>query len=52
MHQQAFGVNLPADITFADGEVVKERFHVLLPRIKVGSRSVNYVKMTVCEQSV
>ena len=36
MHQQAFRVNFPACITFAGGDVVKERFHVLLPRIQVG----------------
>ena len=35
---------MPANITFAGGDVVKERFHVLLLWIKVGS-SANYVEM-------
>ena len=38
---------MPANITFDDGDVVKECFHVLLPWIKwdqVGS-SANYVEM-------
>ena len=33
-------MNVPANITFAGGDVVKERFH-MLPWIKVGS-SANY----------
>ena len=41
MLQQPFRVNVPANITFAGGDVVKERFHMLLPWIKVGS-SANY----------
>ena len=40
MLQQPFRVNVPANITFAGGDV-KERFHMLLPWIKVGS-SANY----------
>ena len=36
MLQQPFRVNVPANITFAGGDVVKERFKVLLPCIKVG----------------
>ena len=36
MLQQPFKVNVTANITFAGGDVVKERFHVLLPWIKVG----------------
>ena len=37
MLQQPCRVNVPANITFAGGDVVKERFYVLLPWIKVGS---------------
>ena len=44
MLQQPCRVNVPANITFAGGDVVKERFCVLLPWIKVGS-SANYVEM-------
>ena len=44
MHQQAIRVNMPANIMFAGGDVVKECFHMLLPRIKVES-SVNCVEM-------
>ena len=44
MLQQPCRVDVPANITFAGGDVVKERFHVILPWIKVGS-SANYVEM-------
>ena len=38
---------MPANITFAGGDVVKERFYVLFPWIKVGSSAncLNYVEM-------
>ena len=47
MLQQPCRVNVPANITFAGGDVVKERFYVLLPWIKVGSSAncLNYVEM-------
>ena len=60
MLQQPFRVNVPANITLAGGDVVKGRFHVLLPWIKVWS-SANYVEMAqalqgcrlgLCERSV
>ena len=51
MLQQPCRVNVPANITFAGGDVVKERFYVLLPWIKVGSSAncLNYMYVEMAQ---